>query len=232
MKSAAAGTAARSPMDRGEAALVAGARAGDETAIRALIKANNQLLFRVARAVLRNDGEAEDVVQETYMRAFTRLASFRGEAAFSTWLTRIALNAALSRRRRRRNTVDIDMIDIEMGRPGAELIAFPGTTLPANPEHEAGRRQMRALLEAAVDALPEPFRVVFVLREIEEMDIAETAAFLAIKPETVKTRLFRARRLIRAELEQKLSPVFAEVFPFDGARCARLADRVVVGLAT
>ena len=206
-----------------EADNVAAARRGDETAIRALIKANNQRLFRVARAVLRDDAEAEDVVQETYVKAFTRLASFRGDSAFSTWLTRIALNEALGRRRRKRPTVDIDMIEETSS---AEIIAFPG----ASPEAEAGRSEMRTMLAAAIDTLPEPFRLVFVLREIEELDVAETAGFLGIKPETVKTRLFRARRLIRAALEKKLAPAFADVFPFDGARCARLADRVVAKL--
>lgn len=210
-----------------EAELLAAARSGSEAAVRALIQRNNQRLFRVARAVLRNDAEAEDVVQETYVRAFTRLSSFREEAAFSTWLMRIALNEAMGRKRKRRPMVDLDVLD-ENG--GAEVIAFPGGGAMPNPEGEAGRAQMRALLEAAIDTLPETFRVVFVLREIEELDGAETATFLGIKPETVKTRLFRARRLIRAELEKKLAPAFGEIFPFDGQRCVRLADRVIARL--
>lgn len=209
---------------RPEAALVDAARSGEEAAIRALIKANNQRLFRVARAVLRDDAEAEDVVQETYVRAFTRLSTFRGESAIATWLTRIALNEALGRRRRRRPTTDIAAI---AGTASAEIIAFPG----ASPETEAGRRQMHDMLAAAIDALPEPFRLVFVLREVEELDIAETAALLGIKAETVKTRLFRARRLIRGELEKKLAQAFSDIFPFDGTRCERLADRVIAALA-
>lgn len=208
-----------------EAGQVEAARLGDETAIRALIKANNQRLFRVARAVLRDDAEAEDVVQETYVKAFTRLASFRGDSAFSTWLTRIALNEALGRRRRRRPATDLSAIEESAS---AEIIAFPG----ASPEAEAGRSEMHGILAAAIDTLPEPFRLVFVLREVEELDVAETAAFLGIKPETVKTRLFRARRLIRAALEKRIAPVLADVFPFNGARCTRLADRVVAQLQT
>jgi len=206
-----------------EAAQVDAARLGDEAAIRALIKANNQRLFRVARAVLRDDAEAEDVVQETYVKAFTKLASFRGDSAFSTWLTRIALNEALGRRRRRRSMTDLSAI--EEG-ASAEIIAFPG----AIPEAEAGRSEMHGILAAAIDTLPEPFRLVFVLREVEELDVAETAAFLGIKPETVKTRLFRARRLIRKALEERLTPALCDIFPFDGARCMRLADRVVAQL--
>lgn len=214
----------------GEAALLAAARGGERGAIRALIQANNRRLFRVARAVLRDDAEAEDVVQETYVRAFTRLGSFEGKSAFSTWLTRIALNEALGRLRRRRPTVDLELLERTRDAGGADIIAFPGARPPENPETEAGRMQMRALLEELVDALPPDFRVVFVLRAVEELSTEETAAFLSIKPETVKTRLFRARKLIRAGIEARLSPGFAEIFPFDGARCAHMADRVVARL--
>ena len=210
-----------------EAELLAAARAGGQTAIRALIQANNRRLFRVARAVLRDDAEAEDVVQETYVRAFTRLKSFEGKSAFSTWLTRIALNEALGRLRRRRVTVDIDLLEQTKEPGGAEVIAFPGSQPLASPETEAGRMEMKALLEEMVDALPPDFRVVFVLRAVEELSTEETAVYLSIKPETVKTRLFRARQLIRAGIEERLSPAFADIFPFDGARCAHMADRVV-----
>jgi RNA polymerase sigma-70 factor (ECF subfamily) len=210
---------------RSEAALLSGARRGDESAIRALIKTNNQRLFRVARAVLRDDGEAEDVVQETYVRAFTHLADFREEAAFSTWLTRIALNEALGRKRRRKPTVQPEAID-------ETVVLFPGVTSPEAPDQAAGRRELRHLLEQAIDALPEAFRVVFILREIEGLDVEETAGQLGLKPATVKTRLHRARRLIKAHLESRLTPVFNDIFPFDGVRCTRLADRVIEALAS
>jgi RNA polymerase sigma-70 factor, ECF subfamily len=212
-----------------ETELLAAARQGDEAAVRALVQRNNRRLFRVARAVLRNDAEAEDVVQETYVRAFTRLAEFEERAAFSTWLTRIALNEALGRRRRRRPTLDVDGPQAAAMQT-AELIPFPGGALPASPEAEAVRGEMKALLEELVDELPEAFRTVFVLREVEEMSTEETADFLAIRPETVKTRLHRARRLLRTALQERLSPAFSEIFPFDGRRCARLADRVVARL--
>lgn len=214
-----------------EATLLLAARGGHEAAVRELIQRNNQRLFRVARSVLRNDAEAEDVVQETYVRAFTKLPSFEGRSAFSTWLTRIALNEALGRRRRQRPAVDMNALEASAEAGGAELLPFPGSTLPASPETETARGEMKALLEQLVDELPEDFRTVFVLREVEELSIEETADFLAIKPETVKTRLHRARRLLRAALQQRLSPVFSEIFPFDGKRCAGMADRVIARLA-
>jgi RNA polymerase sigma-70 factor (ECF subfamily) len=211
-----------------ETTLVAGARAGDEGAIRELIRRNNHRLFRVARAVLRDDGEAEDVVQAAYVRAFTALTQFRGEAAFSTWLTRIALNEALGRRRQRKHKVEVEMLD-EV-RPSGEIIAFPHSLAPQSPESETGRAEMRALLEECIDALPEIFRLVLVLRDIEELSTEETADYLGLKPETVKTRLFRARKQVREMLAAKLSPVFSEVFPFDGQRCVDMAGRVVAVL--
>lgn len=213
------GLASRKATEAGaERELLERARNRDEAAIRALIKTNNQRLFRAARAILRNDAEAEDVVQATYVKAFTALESFRGDSAFSTWLTRIALNEALGRKRRQRPTTDIAMIEHT-----AEVIVFPG----ANPEQETGRREVQSMLTAAIDALPEPFRLVYVMRELDELDVAETAATLGIKPETVKTRLFRARRLIREALAVKFAPALADVFPFDGKRCTNLADRVI-----
>jgi RNA polymerase sigma-70 factor (ECF subfamily) len=214
-----------------EAALLSAARGGDEAAVRALIQRNNQRLFRVARSVLRNDAEAEDVVQETYVRAFTRLVDFEGRSAFSTWFTRIALNEALGRLRRRRPTTGIEPLEAG-GAGGAELIPFPGSPLPANPESETARGEMKALLEELVDGLPVDFRTVFVLRQVEELSTEETATYLDIRPETVKTRLYRARRLLRTALQERLSPAFAEIFPFDGKRCVDMAARVMARLRT
>jgi RNA polymerase sigma-70 factor (ECF subfamily) len=208
----------------GDAALVELARAGDEEAVRLLVGRHNRRLFRAARGVLGEDAEAEDVVQETYVRAFGRLAGFRGEASLATWLTRIAINEALGRLRRRRPTAPLEALDEAAG---GELIVFPPLAASPGPESEAGRAQVREMLERAVDTLPAAFRVVFVLREVEGFGTDETAAMLAIRPETVKTRLHRARRLLRRAVERKLSAAFADIFPFGGARCARTADRVV-----
>lgn len=203
------------------------ARNGDEGAVGLIVKRHNRRLYRVAWAVLRDDAEAEDVVQETYVRAFASLGGFRDESALSTWLTRIALNEALGRVRRRRPGIDASDMEGGEGRGGARIIDFPKLQSPSNPEADMARRQVRQLLERAVVDLPEPFRLVFVLREIEEMNTDETAALLELKPETVKTRLHRARRLARKSLERELSSTFSDLFPFDGARCDRMGARVI-----
>jgi len=207
--------------------LIALARKQDDSAVRELVKRHNRRLFRIARGVVRDDNDAEDIVQETYVRAFTGLDRFRGEAAFSTWLTRIALNEAYGRLRRKRATVDIADIDAVGDAQGGQVIMFPLSPGQPSPEAETGREQVRRILERAVDRLPEPFRMVFILRDIEDLSTEDAAALLAIKPETAKTRLFRARRLMRAELKKALSPNFSEVFPFAGQRCLRMADRVI-----
>lgn len=200
----------------------------DEGAVRVLIQRHNRRLFRVARGILRNDDEAEDVVQATYVRAFTQLHRFRGEAAFSTWLTRIALNEAYGRLRRQRPMVELSEIDAAA--EGGQVIMFPSMPRPSDPEAAAGREQVRHLLEKAFDRLPEAFRTVFILRELEGLTTEETADLLAIKPETVKTRLFRARRLMRVEIEKAVSTSFAGLFPFGGSRCAKMADDVIARL--
>lgn len=210
--------------------LVAQARAGSDQAVRLLVRRYNRQLFRTARGIVRSDAEAEDVVQEAYVRAFTSLAGFRGDASFSTWITRIALNVAYGRLRRRRPLVELSRLDAENGTDGAQIVMFPTTPTATDPEKEAGREQVRRVLEQAVDRVPEPFRVVFVLRDIQGLGMEETATLLRINPRTVNTRLFRARRLLRQELEKALSPRFADIFPFDGDRCAHMAERVLARL--
>lgn len=209
----------------GDEALVALARRQDESAVRALVKRYNQQLFRTARGVVGSDSEAEDVVQEAYVRAFTSLDGFRGDSAFSTWLTRITLNAAFGRLRKRRPVVELSELDTE-----GRVIMFPTSPPQPDPESEAGREQVRQALEKAIDMLPEPFRLVFILRDVQGLSADETASLLSIKPQTVKTRLYRARRLMRVEIEKALAPRFSEVFPFDGDRCAHMAESVVTRL--
>lgn len=210
-----------------DADLVAIARKGGENAVRALIKRNNQRLFRVARGVVRNDAEAEDIVQETYVRAFTNLESFRGDSLFSTWITRIALNEALGRKRKRRPTSELAELETAAGASESRIIMFPTSLTPPGADSELGRNQIREFIERAVDDLPDAFRIVFILRDIEELSTEETASQLSLKPETVKTRLHRARRLMRTALEKRLAASFSDLFPFDGARCERMADRVI-----
>ena len=212
-----------------EAELVRLAQAGDPEAFRAIMQRGNQRLFRVARGVVRDDAEAEDVLQEAYVRAFAAIGGFRGEAGVMTWLTRIVLNEARGRLRKRRPMVGLEQIEAAQ-MDGAQVIRFPNAFGTASPEADAARAQIRALIEHAVDELPEAFRVVFIMRDIEECSIEETAANLDIRPETVKTRLHRARRLLREALDAKLASTMAEAFPFMGARCSRITEAVLARL--
>ncbi|MBL0375186.1 RNA polymerase sigma factor [Rhizobium sp. KVB221] len=216
--------------DLSETELVDLARQGDETAIRAIVQRYNRRLFRLARSVVRNDGEAEDIVQAAYVRAFTSMDTFRQEAQFSTWLTRIAMNEALGRLRRRRKTTALEEIDMQAASGGGHVLHFPSSLAGPNPESELSRTQARHLLEMAVDELPDGFRMVFVMRDVEGMSAQEVASQLDIKVETVKTRLHRARKLMRASIERQLEGAFSALFPFDGARCVSMADRVVESL--
>lgn len=209
-----------------DADLVALVRGGDRQAFRHVMRRSNQRLFRVARGVLNNDDEAEDVVQEAYVHAYEKLASFRGDASLLTWLTRIVLNEAYGRLRHRRPTVDIEQIEAAQAE-GGRVLAFPSRFGSEDPAAAAAREQMRHLLERAVDELPEPFRIVFVLREIEECTVEETAASLELRPETVKTRLHRARRLLRAALHDSLASSLGDAFPFLGPRCDRVTETVM-----
>jgi RNA polymerase sigma-70 factor (ECF subfamily) len=213
-----------------DGALVERARNCDGAAIRLIMQRHNRRLFRVARGVLHDDAEAEDVVQETYVRAFTHLDSFRSEAQLSTWLTRIALNEALGRLRRRRITVELKDIDAINDQGEARVIYLPSARQDSDPEAAAAQAEVRRLLEHAVDQLPEHFRVVFMLRDIEEMSVEETASHLGLRPETVKTRLHRARRLLRQSLDRTLSSAVSDVFPCAGARCARITQTVLTRL--
>ncbi len=210
-----------------DAALVERARSRDGAAVRLIMQRHNRQLYRAARGVLNDDAEAEDVVQEAYVRAFTHLDGFRGEAQLSTWLTRIALNEALGRLRRRRITVSLKDIDAITDQGEARVIYLPSARQDSDPEAAAIQAEVRRLLERAVDELPDSFRMVFVLRDIEEMSIEETAAHLGLRPETVKTRLHRARRLLRQSLDKTLSTAVSDLFPCAGARCARISMAVL-----
>ena len=208
--------------DLDDASLVERAHRREGAAFWLIIKRHNQRLYRVARAVLDDDAEAEDVLQETYIRAFTHLSEFRAEARLSTWLTRIALNEALGRRRQRRSTVDMKAI---------EAMAAPFSAHQLDPEQAAALADIRRLLERAISGLPEHYRIVFVMRDVEEMSIEETAHLLGLRPQTVSTRLHRARKLLRQALQDKVAGVFTDTFLFGGARCDRLTQAVLDRLA-
>jgi RNA polymerase sigma-70 factor (ECF subfamily) len=207
-----------------DAGLVQRARDREEAAIRALMQANNRRLFRLARGILRNDAEAEDVVQETWVRAFTHLDSFRGDSSFATWLSRIAMNEALGRLRRARPNVE--WTTLPPGTLEAQIIQFPNSAAE-DPEKSMAQREIRHVVEHAIDELPEAFRIVFITRVIEGMNVEETAELLDLKPETVKTRLHRARNMLKENVERKIGPVVMEAFPFAGRRCERLTEAVL-----
>lgn len=213
----------------GDAELVAGAIGRDEVSVRTLIQRYNRRLYRVARSIVGDDAEAEDVLQEAYVRAFAALAGYRGEASLGTWLTRIVVNEALMRlRHRKAHRLGPEAMG---GMPGlAEIIPFPLHASSPDPEIAMAQREICALVERAIDGLPQDFRTVLVARTVEGMSTEEVADALGLKPETVKTRLHRARQMLRAALDEHLESQFAHVFPFDGARCARVADRVVARL--
>ncbi|ABQ39344.1 MAG: RNA polymerase sigma factor [Bradyrhizobium sp.] len=223
-------TTTASAVPSGEDDLIRRARARDEAAIRAILQANNRRLFRIARGILRNDSEAEDVVQDTYVRALTHLGEFRGQSSLSTWLVRIAMNEAMGRLRGARPALPLD--EQREDKSGAEVIEFRATS--SDPEKSVAQRQIQAVVEQAIDDLSEPFRLVFIARVIEEMSIDETADLLGLKPETVKTRLHRARGMLRENVEKEIGPVLLDAFPFAGQRCERLTDAVLrrLGLST
>ena len=210
---------ARNDLDLAHRAL-----ARDAEAFRAIMRRHNQKLYRLARSIIRNDSEAEDIVQETYVTAFAHLASFRGEARLATWLSRIAINEALGRLRKRRRAAAV-MIDAPAD--NAQIIPFPLTTGNDDPERSMAQRQILALVEAATDALPDIYRTVFVARVIEGLSMEKTADLLHIKPETVKTRLHRARILVRQKLDEQIGPILLDAFPFAGRRCDRLTQAVM-----
>jgi len=210
----------------GENELIRRAKARDGAAIRAILQANNRRLFRIARGILRNDSEAEDVVQETYVRALIHLDEFRGQSSLSTWLVRIAMNEAMGRMRGQRPALQLDVQRDD--KPRAEVIQFPTTS--SDPEKSVAQRQIQAVVERAIDELPEPFRLVFIARVMEEMSIEQTAELLGLKPETVKTRLHRARSMLRDNVEKEIGPVILDAFPFAGPRCEWLTDAVLMRL--
>ena len=190
------------------------------------MKLNNRRLYRLARGIVRNDAEAEDVVQEAYAQAFAHLDGFRGQASLSTWLSRIAINEALGRLRKRRRAASVaDRMAVE-----AKIIPFPLNASTDDPERTMAQREILQLVERATDDLPELYRVVFVARVIEGLSLDETADLLGLRAATVKTRLHRARSLIRKALDARIGPILLDAFPFAGRRCDRVTAAVMTKL--
>jgi len=195
-------------------------KAGDTALYEIIMRRYNQRLYRVARAILRDDGEAEDVMQDTYVRAFENLHQFAGKAAFATWLTRIAVNESLGRLKLRHR---IDQLEDENETAGASMSL---TESASDPESKASVGELTELLERALLALPEPYRAVVMLRDVEEMSTSETAAALDLTEENVKVRLHRGRSMIRNWLIERVGTTSRGAFPFMGERC----DRVVAAV--
>jgi RNA polymerase sigma-70 factor, ECF subfamily len=197
--------------------IVARLRAGETRLFEVLMRRHNQRLFRAARAIVRDADEAEDVMQEAYVQAFTKLEQFEGRAKFSTWLTRIAVHEALARVRRRRLFVESD--------------AEPAQSAMPSPEEAASNHELVRALEPMIDALPEAFRTVFVLRAVEGVAVADCAVCLDIPEETVRTRYFRARRMLQQQLRQGLSETLPSVYEFHLLRCDRVVAAVFARIA-
>ena len=204
-------------------------RARDREAVRAVITANNQRLFRTAWSILKDRGEAEEAVQSAYVSAFASLDTFEGRSSLSTWLTRIVLNEALGRvRAQKRRRDQLEGAGVAMMDDYREALMRGSEARP--PDVAVAREQMRLLLEQAVAALPETFRTVFVLREVEGLSGEETAEVLDLPVATVKTRLHRARRKLQQILAPQIGNALSETFPFAGADCAALTERVLARL--
>jgi RNA polymerase sigma-70 factor (ECF subfamily) len=194
--------------------------AGETALFEILMRRYNQRLYRVTRSILGNDGEAEDVTQDAYVRSYMHLNQFDGRAKFSTWLTKIAVHEALARARSRQRLVEIDAASGSM-EDGMNL-----ESKEPSPEQEVLTHTMRIVLEAAVDRLPETYRSVFMLREVEEMSTAETAECLDLSEDAVKVRLHRARSLLRKDIYAQTGAATSSAFQFMGARCNRMVATV------
>lgn len=207
-------------------ALVTLLRQGDRAAAATLVQHHNRTLWRIARGIVGNEADADDVVQEAYLRALSSVAGFRGESSLSTWLARIVVNEAVRRTRSRRPTLDLATV-AETAIAGHSAAPAP---MPSSPEQAAAREQVRRMVEQAVDGLAAPFRAVFVMRAVEQMSVEETAAALRVPAATVKTRFHRARQQLQQALGAEFAAIFEGAFPFGGARCERLTTAVLARL--
>ena len=191
--------------------------AGETALFEILMRRYNQRVYRAVRAILGTDDDAEDVMQQAYLNAYTHLGQFEERAQFSTWLTRIAVNEALGRRRKRQRTA---------WDGGEELMVELESNVP-NPEQQASTSQMREVMERELAALPAAYRTVLVLREVEGLSTAETAECMSVSEDVVKQRLHRARGMVRAALERRAGETLGAVYPFGNARCDRVVAAVM-----
>jgi RNA polymerase sigma-70 factor (ECF subfamily) len=202
--------------------LAASAAGGDALAFELMVRRHNRLLFRTARGVVPDDAEAQDVVQETWLRAFGKLHTFRGESALGTWLARMAINLAISSQRRKGRLVQLHD-DATMD----QAMELPNLPASESPDASAERGEMRALLQASIEGLPPIYRSVFMLRAVEDMSVEEAAFCLGVSQDVIKTRFLRARALLREELASRVETGAHDTFAFAGARCDAVLAHVM-----
>jgi RNA polymerase sigma-70 factor (ECF subfamily) len=211
--------------------LVRRVAAHDHEAFRVLMRRHNQMLYRAARSILKNEAEAEDAVQEAYMQAYRAMGDFRGDAKISTWLVRIVVNESITRLHRHARRAEIIRLEGEESQPDLHSSEESmNESPPEQPDRAAVRSETRRLLEAKIDELPDAFRAVFVLRAVEEMTVEESAAALDIPEATVRTRFFRAKGLLRESLSREIDLAQGDAFSFAGARCDRIIANVMARL--
>jgi RNA polymerase sigma-70 factor (ECF subfamily) len=211
-----------------DAILAARVAARDAGAFQVLMRRHNQRLFRVARAILRSDHDAEDAVQEAYLSAYRAIGGFRGDAKLSTWLTRIVVNEAYGRLRKSGAAKVVALPEVQD--MSDEDLVTPLSSPAEAPDAAASRAELRRLLERHIDGLPEQFRTAFVLREVEELSVEEAAAALGVPEATVRTRAHRARALLRTALAREIDVATLDAFGFAGERCDRIVTRVLARL--
>ena len=221
-------SAIRTPLAEDELALARRVANGDRAAFELLMRRYNRRLYRLARASLRDDSEAKDALQEAYLNAYRAIGSFRGDATLSTWLSRLVLNECSVRQRRSARRRDIiPFVSSDTSRTETESVADGAE----GPDHAAARTQMRGILESKLSELPEALRVVFVLRSVEELSVAETAEAVGIAQETVRVRHFRAKGMLREALAREIDLAESDLFEFGGAHCDRVVTSVTEKLS-
>jgi RNA polymerase sigma-70 factor, ECF subfamily len=212
-----------------DAALASLAAQGDQNAFARIMRRYNQRLYRLAVSVMGDASEAEDVLQESYVRAFYAFATYTGAGSLGGWLARIVRNEAIDRLRARDSRRSHVAIEADLGEQG-ERPREEDTNVMIDPQALAANAEWQRLLENAIQRLPEQFRTAFVLREVEGLSVEETAEYLGIPPATVKTRDHRARNLLRSYLRENVDATIPQTFPFLGARCDRIVERVLARL--
>jgi RNA polymerase sigma factor (sigma-70 family) len=200
---------------------------GSAAAFQTIVRRNNRLLFRTARGVVPDDAEAQDVVQETYLRAFTSLRSYRGDATLSTWLARIAINVAVTSQRKKGRLVQLQESGDSAGQDPVEHAMPLHAQDEELPDAMAERKEVRALLQGSIENLPVIYRSVFILRAVEELSVEETSYCLGVSEDVVKTRFLRARAMLRDKLAVRVETCAHDTFSFAGARCDAVLAHVM-----